>query len=54
MAHQPLLPKTEFIRLPIPEISQLPETYQYSEDIPVAARREYVQSITQTFPRQQS
>lgn len=54
MAHQPLMPKTEFMRLPIPDISSLPGTYQYDQDIPVGANREYIRANTQTFPRRQS
>ena len=51
MAHKPLLPTTEFITLPIPVMAQLPDTYQYSQDLPVAANAEFKRANTQTFPK---
>ena len=51
MAHKPLLPTTEFMTLPIPVMAQLPDTYQYTQDIPVAANPNYKRHVTQTFPK---
>ena len=52
MAHKPLLPTTEFMTLPIPTMAELPDSYQFTKDIPVPAHPEFKRANTQTFPKQ--
>ena len=50
MAHKPLKAKTDFIRLPIPNISEIPKPPFLTSGIPV----EGMPQSTETYSRRQS
>jgi len=49
MAHQPLMPKTEYMELPIPDLSEIRPPASTTVGIPVAGNPQPMQ----TYPRTQ-